>query len=89
MTKKLRAKKQKTASNGTPPAADEAVKTSSEEDTQFTEKLSILLFIQPYKSSNVFYVREGYEEYYQLMKKMLLTKTDKCVTVTGTSGIGK
>ncbi|KAG3112858.1 hypothetical protein PI124_g8655 [Phytophthora idaei] len=86
-----RAKKQKTAPYSTPAesaAADKAAEAVSEEDTGFTEELPPLLFVHQYRNGN-FSVRECYEKYYQFVKKMLLVNREKCVTVTGTPGIGK
>ncbi|KAG7384828.1 hypothetical protein PHYPSEUDO_002214 [Phytophthora pseudosyringae] len=55
------------------------------QDAGFTEELPSLPFVHKYKNGKYYYVRECYEEYYQVVKKMLDTEED-FVTVTGTPG---
>ncbi|EGZ26623.1 hypothetical protein PHYSODRAFT_468341, partial [Phytophthora sojae] len=47
-----------------------------------------LPFVQPYEGGDFFFVRECYDVYYVLVEKLLL-EGKRCVTLTGTRGIGK
>ncbi|TMW65709.1 hypothetical protein Poli38472_008351 [Pythium oligandrum] len=57
--------------------------------TQRVAKLLSVPLEYPYHGRNNFYVRKCYDKYYQIVEKALMKTDKRCVTVTGTSGIGK
>ncbi|EGZ06414.1 hypothetical protein PHYSODRAFT_307350 [Phytophthora sojae] len=54
---------------------------------KLTEELPPIPFVHQYRNGKYFYVRECYERYYKLVKEML-DSGERCVTVTGTPGVG-
>ncbi|TMW57220.1 hypothetical protein Poli38472_003145 [Pythium oligandrum] len=60
-----------------------------ESTAQTVRDLLQVPLVFPYSGRTKFYVRSCYPQYYLLIEKVVMAKVKKCITLTGSPGIGK